>query len=190
MGLDVQPDYGQTTLSPEEREGLKIPVIQTKSDLAEYEARNIAKARSRLSSINRDIYTIEFCLYLHKRMFEDVWKWAGTFRTTDKNIGMSKFQIQTELKKTFDDLCYWLEHATYSGDEIFARFHHRLVYIHPFPNGNGRHARLYTDIALRKHGLEPFSWGNSVCDRRKEYLKAVKDADQKEFRPLIRFCRN
>ena len=83
MGLDIQADYGQTPLSLEEREGLKIPVIQTKSDLAEYEARNIAKARSSIPQMNsRDIYTIDFCLYLHRKMFEDVWKWAGTFRTT------------------------------------------------------------------------------------------------------------
>src|SRR5690606_30733204 len=98
-------------------------------------------------------------LTLHKRMFGDVWKWAGMYRRTARNIGIDAYRVPTEMAATFDDLRYWVENETYAPDEIAVRLHHRLVAIHPFPNGNGRHARLVADLLIERLGGEVFSWG-------------------------------
>ncbi|MGO7888924.1 mobile mystery protein B, partial [Rhizobium ruizarguesonis] len=75
-----------------------------------------------------------FMRTLHKRMFGDVWEWACTFRTTERNIGIQAYRIVVELASLLSDVGYWVEHEAFQSDEIAIRFHHRLVAIHPFPN--------------------------------------------------------
>lgn len=131
-------------------------------------------------------------------MFNRVWTWAGKQRKSNKNIGVSKEQISTQLKQLFDDVDFWIKNNSFGWDELAARFHHRMVWIHVFVNGNGRHARLMTNILLRAHGQEPFTWGNApqkeLIDAetavRKEYISALKEADRNIFDPLIKFARS
>ena len=132
---------------------------------------------------------------VHKRMYADVWAWAGEFRKTNKNIGIDKWQIPTELRYLLDDSRYWHENNTYPPDEIAVRFKHRIVSIHCFPNGNGRHSRLMADIIIEKIYKQPvFSWGaanlSSEGDARAAYLKAVKAADQGDYSLLLAFARS
>lgn len=137
---------------------------------------------------------VSFCLDLHKRMFSKVWKWAGKTRLTEKNIGVPCEQIFTKLKILFDDTQYWIQEETYEFDEIAARFHHRPVAIHAFPNGNGRHARLLTEVIQTVNGEVPFTWGSSdlyssESEARKDYLAALRSADKGDFSALIKFVR-
>ena len=197
MTLEINYIYGQTPVSEEEKEGLLIKTISTKGELDEFEQQNIESAvewtLKQKFSVDK-ILTIDFITEVHKRMFNKVWKWAGVFRGTNKNIGVDKFQISQELKVLLDDCIYWIENETFSHDEIVVRFKHRLVTIHPFPNGNGRHSRLCADI-LTSHvfGKKVFSWGGSNLiqpgESRKKYLEAIYKADQGEIEPLIRFAR-
>ena len=122
-----------------------------------------------------------------------VWTWAGTWRQTGKNIGVEVFQIPTSLKDLLDDTAYWIQHNTYEIDEIAARFHHRLVFIHPYPNGNGRHARLATDLLLRSLDRRPFTWGSETfthpSDIRARYVEVLRAADKYDYAPLLGFVR-
>ncbi len=134
-----------------------------------------------------------FLLSLHKRMFQDVWKWAGTFRTTPRNIGVEAYQIAVDLRQLLDDARYWVDHAIFPPDEIALRFHARLTWIHPFPNGNGRHARLAADLLVVSMGGERFSWGGGALvdddTLRKAYIAAVRAGDGQDFAPLSAFAR-
>jgi Fic-DOC domain mobile mystery protein B len=137
---------------------------------------------------------ISFCLALNKRMFAKVWKWAGTTRLSEKNIGVPKGQTGTQLKNLFDDTTFWIDQKTYRVTEIGARFHHRLVSIHAFPNGNGRHARLMTEAVQIVNGHPTFTWGNSDLygsgsEARLDYLAALRAADKNQFDLLIKFVR-
>ena len=128
-------------------------------------------------------------------MYGNVWAWAGEFRKTDKNMGIGKYQIPIELKVLCDDALYWVEHETYPPEEIAIRFKHRIVSIHCFPNGNGRHSRLMGDIIIENiFGKESFSWGadnlSKEGDTRTTYLQAVKAADNADFAPLLDFARS
>ena len=141
------------------------------------------------------IFTGAFACKVHERMYGDVWAWAGEFRKTNKNIGIDKWQIPAELKHLLDDAKYWLANKTYSQEEIAVRFKHRMVSIHCFPNGNGRHSRLMADIVIEKVFKQPvFTWGagNLVKkgDSRATYLAAVKLADKGDIQPLIAFARS
>ena len=198
MGLNLEYIKGQTPIDEEEKEGLKIKTISTRGELDEFEQNNIEKAVE--WSIKRtfsyhNILTIDFILKVHKRMFSDVWEWAGTFRKTNKNIGVDKYSIQPELKVLLDDCKFWIERETYSEDEIAIRFKHRLVLIHPFPNGNGRHSRLCADILVSQVFNKPvFTWGGADLSEqgksRNRYLKAIYDSDQGNIKPLISFARS
>ena len=141
------------------------------------------------------IFTEDFIRKVHKRMYADVWAWAGEFRKTNKNIGVDKWQIPSDLKYLLDDSNYWHENNTYPPDEIAVRFKHRIVSIHCFPNGNGRHSRLMADIIIEKiYKLPVFSWGaanlSSEGDTRTAYLKAVKTADKGDYSLLLNFARS
>lgn len=198
MGLALEYTDGQTPLNEEEKEGLLIPTIAARGELDEFEQQNIEKAIQ--WSLGRSfkpgvIFTENFICSVHKRMYGDVWKWAGDFRKTNKNIGVDKWQIPTELKNLLDDAGYWYENKTYSSDEIAVRFKHRIVSIHCFPNGNGRHSRLMADIIIGKIYKQPvFSWGaanlTSEADTRTAYLKALKTADQGDYSLLLAFARS
>lgn len=143
----------------------------------------------------KNILNESFMKRLHKRMFGNVWKWAGTFRQSDKNIGVSWYMISSELKNLCDDVRYWIDNKTFPEDEIAARFHHRLVKIHLFPNGNGRHARLMADILLERFFEKlPFTWGNAnltkTGDDRKRYIESLAAADRGDYDLLLEFVRS
>lgn len=197
MGLDIDFIDGQTPLEEEEKEGLLIPSIATRGELDEFEQQNIEGAvqwtlgRSFKPEL---IFTEDFIRTLHKRMYGNVWAWAGEFRKTNKNIGVEKWQISSELKYLLDDVLYWHKNNTYAPDEMALRFKHRMVSIHCFANGNGRHSRLMADIIIEKICKQPiFSWGSSKLakegDSRAAYLKAVKAADRGDYSVLIDFAR-
>ena len=198
MGLEIKYNTGQTPLSEEEKESLKIKVITTQGELDQFEQLNIEKAvewtmRTRLKPDK--ILTEKFMKDLHKKMYGDVWKWAGEFRTSEKNIGIKWPLIGVELKKLLDDANYWIENETNIPEEIAIRFKHRLVSIHCFPNGNGRHSRMIADIIMESIFKENvFSWHQSNMtkpnDTRKEYISALKKADNGEITPLIEFAKN
>lgn len=197
MGLDIDYIDGQTPLDEEEKEGLLIPTIATRGELDEFEQQNIEQAvQWTLSrSFKPDmVFKEDFVRMVHKRMYADVWAWAGEFRKTNKNIGVDKWQISTELRNLLDDARYWHENNTYPPEEIAIRFKHRIVSIHCFPNGNGRHSRLMADIIIEKIYKQPvFSWGaadlSNNGDIRAEYLRAVKAADKGEYSLLLAFAR-
>lgn len=131
---------------------------------------------------------------LHKMMFDKTWKWAGTYRTTGKNIGIPPWQINEQVRILCDNTRHQIDHTKVDPDRLAAEFHHRLVEIHPFPNGNGRHARLMTDVLLRSLGREPFSWGGAnlenIGEARQRYLEALRAGDHGDIELLIRFARS
>jgi len=141
------------------------------------------------------ILSEKFAKLLHKRMFGDVWRWAGKYRTRAVNIGNTEaYDIGIRLHQLFDDVRHWIENDVYGPDESAARLHHGLTVIHPFPNGNGRHARLMADVLLRNMGQSPFTWGNGADlvhagDARAKYLEALRAADGHDIGPLIEFAR-
>ena len=185
-----------TPLEPDELEGLLLTHITTRTELDRWEMDNISKAYQWVDELrHRDILNGDFICLLHKKMFGNVWKWAGQFRKSDKNIGVSWVEIAAELKLLCDDAVAWLEFDTYPADEFAVRFHHKLVYIHPFANGNGRHARLMADTILEKLFKTPsFSWGHTALNKQGEartaYIKALKAADNQDFSLLMKFVRS
>ena len=198
MGLKLEYEDGQTPLSEEEKDGLKIKTIQTHSELDEHEQRNIERAiewtiHSKFSA--QRILSERFIKELHKKMFSDVWSWAGTFRQSEKNIGVTWIKIGIELRLLLDDTTYWIENKTYPPDEIAIRFKHRLVNIHCFPNGNGRHSRVMADIIIESvFNEEVFSWHHSnmvqAGEVRSKYIAAIRKGDNGNIMPLIAFARN
>ncbi len=197
MGLDFDYTDGKIPLDEDEKEGLLITTIATRGELDEFEQLGVEKAIewSMKKTFTLDqILTEEFVKELHKKMFEDIWKWAGEFRTSNKNLGVDKNQIRIELKKLLDDCRFWIVNKVFVKDEIAVRFSHRIVNIHPFANGNGRHSRLMGDI-LVSHGLgQPhFSWGSINLTvkgaARSAYLNAIHEADENNYQPLIGFAR-
>ncbi len=198
MGLDLEYINGQTPLDEEEKDGLLILTIATRGELDEFEQQNIEKAVQWIlgRTFKPELFfTEDFVRMLHKRMYADVWAWAGEFRKTNKNIGVDKWKIPSDLKYLLDDAKYWHENNTYTQDEIAVRFKHRIVSIHCFPNGNGRHSRLLADIIIEKIYKQPvFSWGaanlSDEGDARKSYLKAIKTADRGDYSLLLAFARS
>lgn len=191
--LDEQNDAA-TPLTEEEREDLILSYITLRCELNEAEQANILDAEEWAFSRKRDVLDERFLKNVHKRMFGRVWKWAGTFRQSEKNIGVDAYQIPVELRKLLDDCRYWIEHGTYEPDEIAARFHHRLVLVHPFPNGNGRHARTAADLLLVKLGRPRFTWGRAnlvdAGETRDCYIAALQAADNHDNAPLLAFVRS
>lgn len=198
MGINFNYNEGQTPLDENEKEGLKIKSITTQQELDEFEQLNIEKALEWTISANlktEKILSEKFIKDLHKKMYGDVWMWAGEFRKTNKNIGIKWTQVAVELKYLIDDAKYWIENQTYSQDEIAIRFKHRIVAIHCFPNGNGRHSRMMADIIIEfVFGKEVFSWQKSnmikADETRKSYISALKEADNGNIKPLIKFAIN
>jgi len=198
MGLNLKYTEGQTPLDEDEKEGLRIKSMTTQKELDEFEQLNIEKAVEWTIHANlkpEKILTEKFIKDLHKKMYGDVWKWAGEFRKSDKNIGIKWTQIGVELKNLLDDSKYWIENKTYAPEEIAIRFKHRIVEIHCFPNGNGRHSRMMADIIIESiFGKEIFSWHKSnmvKADKtRKAYITALKEADNGNINPLIEFAKN
>lgn len=197
MGLDLKYEEGQTPLDENESEGLLLKTITTQGELNEAEQLNIEEAiewtlRKKFSV--DDILSETFCNELHRKMYSEVWRWAGTFRKTNKNIGVDKFQIPVDLRTLIDDCRFWINNKTYPEDEIAVRFKHRIVSIHCYSNGNGRHSRLMADV-LVSHvlGRPVFSWGAGnlvpAGEARERYLKALKMADKGDIKMLVEFAR-
>ena len=189
-----EPD-GATPLTPDEREGLIQAWIGTRGELNEAEQANIARATAWARRRRRTgLLTDSFARMLHLRMFNDVWSWAGEFRRTDKNIGIDWRKIPMEFPAILSDARYWIEHHSYASDEIAVRLHHRIVAIHPFPNGNGRHARLFADLLETELGGTSFTWGSQdlapTGEVRKRYILALKAADNHDIAPLLEFARS
>lgn len=188
---------GQTEITPDEKRFLKLP-ITTMEELNTIESIEITKARLwalSAKTLNRnDIISLDFLMKLHKKMFSEIWSWAGKFRTTDKNIGVPVHHIQEQLKCLIDDTNYWQENAIFTLEEIALRFHHKLVQIHVFNNGNGRHARLLADCFLKKNLKKIFDWDyNNVLHTktkaRTDYLNAMKKADNGDYTHLLNLFR-
>jgi len=189
----VDRDFeGATHLSEEEKDDLVASHITTREQLNEWEQQNILEAEKWAFSRRRsDVISIAFLTQLHRRMFDRTWAWAGNFRTTEKNIGVPKRQISVALQDACDDVALWLEKRVFPVPETAARFHHRLVSVHPFPNGNGRHARLAGDVLLHSLRYPRLNWGGNKLDSpgrvRAAYITALRAADEFDYVPLLRF---
>lgn len=188
---------GATPLDPDAAAGL-LPALTTQAELNEFEAVNILKARrwamSSRSQLRRD-YPTDFGLRnLHQRMFDETWKWAGTYRTTDKNLGVPAYQIGEQVRNLCANVRAQVEYQAYPWPELAVRLHRDLVWIHPFENGNGRHARLAADFLLLYHQQPPLTWGQSTLvaddDTRQEYLVALREADGGDYSRLLRFAQS
>ncbi len=198
MGVTLDSTEGQTPLNEEEKNGLLIFSITTRAELDEFEQLNIEKAIQwtfRKKITPQQLFTEKFIKDLHKRMYGDIWKWAGNFRTSEKNIGIKSYLIPVELKKLVEDTIFWIANKTYEPEEIAIRFKHRMVSIHCFPNGNGRHSRLLADLIMEKiFQLKFFTWGNKnlmkPSEMRANYIKALQKADQQTILPLIEFAKS
>lgn len=191
----AEADAAATPLSPEERLGLIPTFITTRDALNEAEQLNILEAETWAARRRRDVLDIAMMRRLHRQMFGLVWRRAGNWTTQhSRRIGVDYFQVEPELKTLIETVAFWIEHQTFPPDEIAARFHHRLTWIHPFPNGNGRFARLATDLLLLKLGRARFTWGGQVTAEptrvRATYMSALRSADAHDFAPLLAFARS
>ncbi|MEI8282645.1 MAG: mobile mystery protein B [Armatimonadota bacterium] len=194
--MDFQVAPGNTPLNPTEAEGL-IPKLSMLEELNQAEGFNILSARrwanEDLTSAS-DVLSSSSLRKLHLKMFDRTWRWAGKYRVTQKSIGIEAFRIASELEKLVANTKTWIEFGTYSPLEIAVRFHHRLVQIHAFPNGNGRHARLATDLLCQQLGIELFSWGSHLkegrVEVRRKYITALQKADNHEFEDLLVFVQS
>ena len=191
--MDREDDIA-TPLTPEERDALIPSYITLRRELNEVEQIGIADADRWAFSRKRDVLDDAFLKRLHHRMFKDVWRWAGQFRTTPRNIGVEAWRIEQDVRQMIDDVRYWIDHATFSPDEISVRFHHRLVFIHPFPNGNGRLSRLAADLLAVRLGQPRLSWGSgnliATDALRRRYVDALRAADAHDIGPLLEFARS
>jgi Fic-DOC domain mobile mystery protein B len=184
----------ETLLTEEEREELIPSYITLRSELNEAEQANIVDAQAWALRRRRDVLNESFLDNLHRRMYGNVWRWAGQHRASGKNIGAAPYRIPIELRELIDNCRYWIANETYGPDDIAARFHHKLVWVHCYPNGNGRHARLATDLLLIAMGQQVFSWGSAnLVDEgqvRANYISALREADRNDIEPLLDFVRS
>jgi Fic-DOC domain mobile mystery protein B len=199
--LNHQYSDGNTPIRPEDAEQL-IPNISTMSELNEYEALNILEAQTWAFSArtlsSTDPLQETYVRTLHSKMFDQVWKWAGSYRKHKLNIGCDPSDITQRIPQLLGNTKYWLDNKTFPIDECLVRFHHQLVSrIHPFPNGNGRHARMITDVIAMKFGRPEFRWGageNLVAQTsaRVQYLAALRalDTNENDVKPLLDFARS
>ena len=189
---------GQTPLDPDEAAQLLSAAIATREELDAAEEENVVQAVGWALSARRAPLAIldeAFVRDLHRRMFGDVWRWAGRYRTTSRNIGVAPWRIAEDVGLLLGDARFWLDNDTYGRDELCARVHHRLVAIHPFPNGNGRHARLGADILRVALGGAVFSWGRNALaggvdagEIRRSYIASLRRADDGDVSPLLEFA--
>jgi Fic-DOC domain mobile mystery protein B len=186
--------HGSTPLEHEELIHLIPDHITTQEELNAWEEKNILRAQE-WAFKQKDILSVTFIKKLHEHMFNETWKWAGQYRKTEKNIGVPWMQIPAKVKALCDDVQYQIDNHAFSDDEIAIRFHHRLVSIHSFPNGNGRHARLMADLLIVRQGGKRFSWGmhqdlTKATSVRKEYIEALQRADHGDYSKLLLFARS
>jgi Fic-DOC domain mobile mystery protein B len=189
-----EDDDANTPLDAEEREQLIPSYITLRRELNEAEQVNIAAAAKWLSLRRRNVLDEKFLRNLHKQMFGQVWRWAGRYRTTPRNSGVDAYRIVVDVAQAVDDARFWVEQNSFPPDEIAVRFSHRLVAIHPFPNGNGRFSRMVGDLLAVQQGRSRFTWGReSLVDAnttRAAYVAALRAADAHDLEPLIVFARS
>lgn len=195
MGLNWEFTGGSTHLDEDERNGLLANWITTRKQLDQLEQHNIELGKQWANSRIRkpvDLITDHFVKRLHKEMYSEVWAWAGAFRKIEKNIGVDPVRIATDLRQLLDDARFWMENNTYAPDELAIRVKHRLVCIHCFSNGNGRHSRLFADLLAVAMGKTYFTWGaySEMPDVRERYFEALRKADRGNMKPLIAFARS
>lgn len=187
-------DDAATPLAPEERAGLLPSYITLKHELNEAEQAGINDAEQWAFNRRRDVLQETFLLRLHGRMFGEVWRWAGEYRQSPRNIGVDYWRIPVELRQLLNDTRFWVANGSFPPDEIAIRFHHKLVLIHAFPNGNGRHARLAADLLAVSLGRERFTWGRAnlvtAGEARKLYVAALRQADRHNIAALMAFARS
>lgn len=187
-------DDDATPLTAEERNGLIPTHVSLRSELNELEQKNIAEADRWAFSRKRNVLDEAFLRGLHRRMLNRVWKWAGDYRATDRNLGIAPYRIQPELHQILGDARFWVENKTHGPDELAVRFHHRIVLVHPFPNGNGRWSRLAADLLIVRQGGNRFTWGSAnlqaSSDARRAYIDALRAADDHDLEPLVAFARS
>lgn len=185
---------GSTPLHPKDQKGLRQSWIVTRNDLNQAEQTNILWGRAWAMRSRVAITSESYLRRLHANMFGDVWSWAGQWRKIETNIGVLPHEIPVRLRQFLDGVDYWLAHDSYAPDELAARFHHGLVAVHPFTNGNGRHSRLAADLMCRQLGIAPFTWGRdkleNMGDTRSTYLEALRAADGHDFAALLAFVRS
>ncbi|MDE1938457.1 MAG: mobile mystery protein B [Alphaproteobacteria bacterium] len=183
-----------TPLTAEERNGLVPSHVTLRRELNELEQQNILEADQWAFGRRRNVLDLTFLRGLHRRMFNHVWKWAGEYRTSERNLGIESYRIETELYRFLGDVRYWIENGAYLPDEIAVRYHHCLVSIHPFPNGNGRWSRLAADLLIVQRGGKRFTWGRANLQAasavRKAYIDALHAADRHDLAPLVAFTRS
>lgn len=186
---------GATTIDADEAAEL-IPLhIRTQAQLNQWEEENILEAEAwALHNSHTDVLSEAFVRKLHRAMFNKTWRWAGKFRRSDKNIGVDFTQIAVRLDQLLQNVKTQIDHKPDDFVNIAARFHHQLVWIHAFPNGNGRHARLHTDVLLCQLGHTPFTWGGlnlvDASATQLAYLSALRAADNRDFAPLLSFVQS
>ena len=194
MAIDPDDLPGATPLDPDELASLIPGHIATQGELNEWEQLNILQGEAWARKQRKEILDEAFVRQLHRQMFGETWRWAGEFRKSDKNIGVDWLTIGVELKTLLDDVRYQMAHGGYPPDELAVRFHHRLVAIHPFPNGNGRHARMMADLLVQRLVQPRFTWGsrspNDAGDVRQRYIAALQAADARDYTPLLAFARS
>jgi Fic-DOC domain mobile mystery protein B len=187
-------DDGRTALSEEDQQGLLPTYIATRGELADAEQRNIAQALLRRAPPTHILLEDRYLRGLHKAMFGQVWAWAGTYRIRETDIGIDPTQISVEVRSLVDDAQVWVECATYEPDELAARFHHRIVTVRPFPNGNGRHGRVAADYLISALSRARFSWGAGLDAStellRGTYHQALHEADLGNIAELLAFARS
>ena len=189
-----EADDAATPLTSEEKLGLIPSYITLRRELNEAEQINVTRAEQWAFSRKRDVLDEAHLRRMHKQMFQDVWFWAGEFRTSERNIGVEPWRIATELRELLENVRYWIAHQTYPIHEIAARFHHKLVWIDCFANGNGRHGRLAADLLLVNLSQPRFSWGReslvNIGETRRTYVAALRAADNHDIQPLLAFVRS
>lgn len=191
--MDFNYLFGQIPLSEEEIIGLRIKTIGTQADLDQHEKQNIHSALQWLRSkkpATAVILTDGMIIGVHKRMFSEVWSWAGIFRRGQKKVGVDVPIIMSQLKALLDDAQFQVLARSYGPGELAIRVNHRLVILQCFPNGNGRHSRLVADALVESLGRPAFTWGSSLEDSRIVYIKALKAADMEDYSSLIDFARS
>jgi Fic-DOC domain mobile mystery protein B len=197
MALTDPHAAGATPLTADQLKGLRNPFITTHAELNRAEQANIVRARlwarTARSIVMPGMLSREFLDDLHRRMFGDVWRWAGNQRNVDTNIGVEFPKIGVELRILIDDARYWIDHGTYPPMEYAVRVHHRLTFIHPYPNGNGRFSRFYADLVLTRHFKQDrLTWGGGQLGnedpRRTRYIEALCAADRQDYTNLIGFA--
>jgi len=189
-----EADRDATPITPAERDGLIPTHVTLRSELNELEQQNIADANGWAVERKRNVLDEAFLRGLHRRMFDKVWRWAGEYRKTERNLGVKPHLIQPDLIQAIREARDWIEHKSYEPDELAVRFHHRIVVVHPFPNGNGRWSRLAADLLVMSLNGVRFSWGSASLQTkggaRDAYIAALRAADAHDLKPLVAFARS